>query len=157
MRCFHGVLFDMDGARSDSVIEQEIYSEIEPYVSAGIAKNARGLLDAIKIKAYVNEVEIQIDRIHVNNGTYYLNGCFCAEKEFCVSRLPVAYIPDAAPPKQWLSFLEQLLEPPDIITLQEYISELLKAPRCSFVLYVGRKKLVKRVEFERFISESIEI
>lgn len=103
------------------------------------------------------EVEIQIDRIHVNNGTYYLNGCFCAEKEFCVSRLPVAYIPDAAPPKQWLSFLEQLLEPPDIITLQEYISELLRAPRCSFVLYVGRKKLVKRVEFERFISESIEI
>lgn len=52
MRCFHGVLFDMDGARSDSVIEQEIYSEIEPYVSAGIAKKARGLLDAIKIKAY---------------------------------------------------------------------------------------------------------
>ena len=39
---------------------------------------------------------------------------------------------------------------------QNRISELLKAPRCSFVLYVGRKKLVKRVEFERFISESIE-
>ena len=40
---------------------------------------------------------------------------------------------------------------------QNRISELLKAPRCSFVLYVGRKKLVKRVEFERFVSESIEI
>ena len=40
---------------------------------------------------------------------------------------------------------------------QNRISELLKAPRCSFGLYVGRKKLVKRVEFERFISESIEI
>lgn len=40
---------------------------------------------------------------------------------------------------------------------QNRISELLRAPRCSFVLYVGRKKLVKRVEFERFISESIEI
>lgn len=40
---------------------------------------------------------------------------------------------------------------------QNRISELLKAPRCSFVLYVGRKKLVTRVEFERFISESIEI
>lgn len=40
---------------------------------------------------------------------------------------------------------------------QNRISELLKAPRCSFVLYVGRKKLVKRVEFERFISENIEI
>lgn len=40
---------------------------------------------------------------------------------------------------------------------QNRISELLKAPRCSFVLYVGRKKLVKRLEFEQFISESIEI
>ena len=121
MRCFHGVLFDMDGARSDSVIEQEIYSEIEPYVSTGIAKKARGLLDAIKIKAHVNEVEIQADRIHVSNGTFYLNGCFCVEKEFCINRLPVAYIPDAGPPKQWLSFLDQLLEPPDIVTLQEYM------------------------------------
>ena len=27
----------------------------------------------------------------------------------------------------------------------------------SFVLYVGTKKLVKRKEFEKFISESVEI
>lgn len=40
---------------------------------------------------------------------------------------------------------------------QNRISELLKQPRCSFVLYVGNKKLVKRKEFERFISESIEL
>ena len=37
------------------------------------------------------------------------------------------------------------------------ISNLLKEPRCPFVLYVGAKKLVKRKEFERFISENIEI
>ena len=30
-------------------------------------------------------------------------------------------------------------------------------PRCSFVLYVGKKKLIKRKEFEKFISENIEI
>lgn len=40
---------------------------------------------------------------------------------------------------------------------QNKISELLKEPRCTFVLYVGRKKLVKRKEFEEFISKSIEI
>ena len=40
---------------------------------------------------------------------------------------------------------------------QNKLSELLKQPRCPFVLYVGTKKLVKRKEFERFISESIEI
>jgi len=34
---------------------------------------------------------------------------------------------------------------------------LLRSPRCSFVLYVGKKKLVKRKEFEKFISDNIEI
>ena len=37
------------------------------------------------------------------------------------------------------------------------IEELLKDPRCSFVLYVGTKKLVKRKEFEQFISKSLDI
>lgn len=37
------------------------------------------------------------------------------------------------------------------------IEELLKQPTCSFVLYVGTKKLVKRKEFERFLSHSLEI
>ena len=40
---------------------------------------------------------------------------------------------------------------------QNRISNLLKEPRCPFVLYVGAKKFVKRKEFERFISENIEI
>lgn len=40
---------------------------------------------------------------------------------------------------------------------QNKISELLKMPRCGFVLYVGRKKLVKRKEFEDYISKSIEL
>ena len=37
------------------------------------------------------------------------------------------------------------------------LESLLRMPRCPFVLYVGKKKLVKRKEFERFISENIEI
>lgn len=40
---------------------------------------------------------------------------------------------------------------------QNKISELLKMPRCGFVLYVGKKKLVKRKEFEDYISKSIEL
>lgn len=40
---------------------------------------------------------------------------------------------------------------------QNKISELLKSPLCKFVLYVGRKKLVKRREFEDFISTQTEI
>ena len=37
------------------------------------------------------------------------------------------------------------------------IEELLKMPGCSFVLYVGKKKLVKRREFEHFLSCTLEI
>lgn len=37
------------------------------------------------------------------------------------------------------------------------IEELLKHPQCNFVLYVGNKKLVKRKEFEQYISKSLEI
>ena len=37
------------------------------------------------------------------------------------------------------------------------IDELLKDPKCSFVLYVGNKKIVKRKEFEQYISNTLEI
>lgn len=37
------------------------------------------------------------------------------------------------------------------------IESLLKDPRCTFVLYVGTKKLVKRKEFEEFISQKVAI
>lgn len=37
------------------------------------------------------------------------------------------------------------------------LDSLLRMPGCSFVLYVGNKKLVKRKEFEEFISKKILI
>lgn len=37
------------------------------------------------------------------------------------------------------------------------IEELLKIPNCKFVLYVGKKKLVKRREFDKFLSDTVEI
>ena len=40
---------------------------------------------------------------------------------------------------------------------QNKISKLLRLPNCPFVLFVGTKKLVKRAEFERFISSTLEI
>lgn len=37
------------------------------------------------------------------------------------------------------------------------IDSMLRMPNCPFVLYVGTKKLVKRREFEQFISQKIAI
>ena len=30
-------------------------------------------------------------------------------------------------------------------------------PRCNWVIYVGKKRLIKRREFEKFISENVEL
>lgn len=37
------------------------------------------------------------------------------------------------------------------------IDSMLRAPNCPFVLYVGTKKLVKRKEFEDYISRQLVI
>ena len=37
------------------------------------------------------------------------------------------------------------------------IEALLREPYCPFVLYVGAKELVKRKEFEQFISDNLII
>ena len=37
------------------------------------------------------------------------------------------------------------------------IDKMAKMSDCPFVIYVGRKKLIKRKEFEKYISENIEI
>ena len=37
------------------------------------------------------------------------------------------------------------------------MDELLNNPMCPFVLHNGRKRLVKRKEFEKFLEQSLEI
>lgn len=37
------------------------------------------------------------------------------------------------------------------------IDSMLKQPNCPFVLYIGTRKLVKRKEFEQFISQRVVI
>ena len=37
------------------------------------------------------------------------------------------------------------------------IENLINGPNCDFVLYVGRKRLIKRKHFEQFIEKHLEI
>lgn len=37
------------------------------------------------------------------------------------------------------------------------LNELAKEPKCPFVLYIGRKKLIKRKEFEKYIDNALEL
>ncbi len=37
------------------------------------------------------------------------------------------------------------------------IEEMLRKPNCPFVLYIGKKKLVKRIPFEDYLKKVIEL
>ena len=135
-------LFTVDGRISDeNRLKKEILNCIEPYLKTGIAKKAANLLDALKLKCYAQPPDLQLDRIHVANGTYFLDGTFSEEKQFCLNRLPVAYVPDAPVPDRWLTFLNELLCPEDIPTLQEFIGYCLlpttKAQKMLFLIGKG--------------------
>ena len=122
MVCVDGSFFTVEGRVADEEgIRKQIYEMLRPHFTSGTARRATGLLETLRLEAYTPELPIQEDRIHVANGTLFLNGEFRAEKEFCRNRLPIRYDPSAPQPVIWLRFLSDLLEAEDILTLQEYL------------------------------------
>ena len=89
-------------------------------MTTGLARKTAQILDSIKIACHSDPLPLQMDRIHVKNGTLFLNGEFAPKKEFCMNRLPIAYNPNAAKPERFLRFLSELLEPEDIAAVQEF-------------------------------------
>lgn len=122
MKCINGRLFTVNGPVEDEEqIKRRILEKIQPYIFSGISKKVTAILDVLKLQAYAPPLPICTDRIHLANGTLFLDGRFIGEKEYCSHRLAVAYHPDAPKPERWLHFLSELLEPEDIPTLQEYL------------------------------------
>ena len=121
MKCIRGQFFTVDGLVDDeNMIRMEIYNRIKSFVTSSVAKKATQLMEALKLACYSEPLPVQLDRIHVANGTYFLDGTFSPKKEFCMNRLKVAYNPDAPVPTKWLSFLHDLLMDMDVLTVQEY-------------------------------------
>lgn len=122
MKCVRGRLFTVDGLIEDEAqIGNLILEEISGCLTSGLSKVVANLLASIKLQAYSPPLPIETDRIHVANGTLFLDGRFTEDKSYCNNRLSVAYLPDAPPPVRWLQFLSELLVPEDIPTLQEYM------------------------------------
>lgn len=137
-----GTFFCTEGRIADeSKLKREILERIEPYATSGLSRKVQNILEALRLMCYSEPLPIQTDRIHVANGTWFLDGTFKEEKEFCMNRLPVSYNPDAPKPEKWLAFLEQLLYPEDIPTLQEYMGYCLipstKAQQMLFLIGNG--------------------
>lgn len=122
MLCVHDAFFTAEGRVTDeTMLKKEVLDRIKPYVTSGVAKRAANLLDALRMECWSPPLPVFQDRVHVANGTFFLNGTFSEAKDFCVNRLPVRYVPDAPPPVKWLAFLDDLLAPDDILTLQEFM------------------------------------
>lgn len=117
------VFFTSEGCMTDDApLKADIYAMLEDYASTSVTKKISSIIELLKITAHVDELAPQTDRIHLANGTLFLDGRFTHEKnEIVRSRFPVRYTPDAAPPAVWLRFLDELLYAEDIPCLQEYI------------------------------------
>ena len=119
MICVKGKFFTKDGLIEDEAeLETEIFNAIKFFVTEKVSNVVRSLMDVLKLMCHSEPLPMQTDRIHVSNGTYFLDGRYTYKKEFCLNRLKVAYNEDAPKPERFLAFLNDLLYPEDIPTLQ---------------------------------------
>lgn len=116
-----GSFFDRNGRVPMEKVKGMIFDYLTMYVKTGIPKTVNTLLEVLKMMA-ADELVVHEGAIQCSNGMYILSTEeFRKESEPCRHRLPVRYNPAAPEPELWLSFLSQLLEEEDILTLQEYM------------------------------------
>ena len=115
--------FTKEGVLADlSLLKKGIHNAIRPFAHTNVSKKITSLVELMKIMAFSSDLPPQDERIHLANGTLLLDGTFMEGKDEIVrSRFPINYNPDAAKPERWLLFLNDLLYPEDILTLQEFI------------------------------------
>ena len=105
----------------ESGLKKEIYRQVQPFIATNVTKKIANIIDLLKITAKTDKLLPQPDRIHLANGTLFLDGHFITTKDEIVrSRLPIRYNPEAPFPVHWLNFLDQLLYPEDIVAFQEF-------------------------------------
>lgn len=121
IKCINGLLYDVNGLIDENAIENKIYSDIKYYCKKDIAIRANKILKALKTCCFCYPLEANSQYIHVQNGTLKINGSFTSQKQFCTCRLNVNYMQEYHEPQTWIKFLNDLLEPQDILTLQEYM------------------------------------
>ena len=119
----NGAFFTPEGRVTDELpLRGEIFEELKCCAVSNIPRKISNIVELMKLAALVEDFPPKADRIHLSNGTLFLDGKFVEGKsEIVRNRFPVAYNPNAPKPVLWLQFLDGLLYPEDIPTLQEYI------------------------------------
>ena len=121
LKCINKKFYSIDGLIADEEIESKIHAIISPHIKQRIARRVQDLVNALKIYSYSPKIDIDVNNIHLENGTLNLDGNFSREKFFCLNRLNVSYTEEEREPENWLNFLSDLLYEEDIKLLQEFI------------------------------------
>ena len=125
LKCFGGKLYGIDGEISDSEICHDISVMLTVFVTTGISRKVKSLLEALKLFCHSEPIPVLENEIHLLNGILKTDGTWISEKRFCINRLNVFYRPEMQKENcysnNFISFLNELLDFEDIKTLQEYL------------------------------------
>lgn len=115
--------FTIEGRVVDEApLRRMIFDDLKVYAVSNVPQKISNIVELLKLEALDEDFAPETNRIHLEDGALYFNRCFVDIKSEVVrTRLPVRYNPYAPKPERWLSFLDELLYPEDIPTLQEFI------------------------------------
>lgn len=132
-----GAFFCWKGMLPEEQVKKLIYDSIKPYYSTNLAAKTNRLLESLKMELCRESLPLSDALILCANGAYnVVTGRFCNELPPCRFRLPVNYNEKAPKPELWQQFLRDLLEPEDILTLQEFLGY------CLLPINYGQKMLL---------------
>lgn len=120
---YDGSFFTPEGRmEGDFDLRMMVFEALKDLHLRSLPAKITTILEVMKLCAAVRDFPPQSDRIHLANGTLFLDGSFREGRQGIVhTRLPVSYEENAHVPFRWLAFLEALLHPEDIPTLQEFM------------------------------------
>lgn len=125
--CVHGQFYNHEGFVPDDKIRSLIHGMIRPYFFGNLATRTKNVIDALRDELYIDPPKPDPTRVYFNNGYYDLKEKVFIEQrnkkdwKFVLHRLKVGYYPSGSPPERFLSYLDDLLYPEDVPTLQEFM------------------------------------
>lgn len=122
--------------QNEDDLRKQIYETLRPHIGSGLRARVENILETMRMECREEAPELSCTRIHVANGLVDLDKGFIPSMTLCRHRLPVRYNPDPPPPIRWYQFVDELLEPMDVLTLQEFMGY------CLIPTTIGQKMLM---------------
>ena len=129
--CEKGIITD------EGSIRRAVYEELVTCTRSNLARKVDSIMQTLRISAR-RDIELDHEnKIHLANGTYDLYDGYREQYHLCRHRLPALFTNSNGHSEAWEKFLSELLEPEDILTLQEYMGYcLLPSNRAQKMLII---------------------